>query len=266
MLKVLPALFTLVALSTAAAGAKSCTPVGFEVKFSLPDSVLEAGEPNSDLKSVFALEPSPQERTWAYFDTEEKELNAEGWVVRIRHKEGDDVELTYKKRFAIPDTLESAISTARTAGFSNDAEIDWTTTKQTLSFSQSEKLSLWPLNGTAIPSADWGLCTLVNNIPDSISDWKHDHWGTETLKRSREYGPVTARVWFGRWNDIQVLVEVLPLKQANGTGMELTTELSFEADEHSAPSLRNKAMHDLESRGWLNRIGKLKTGLVLERY
>ncbi|EKD04930.1 hypothetical protein A1Q2_00730 [Trichosporon asahii var. asahii CBS 8904] len=246
--------------------ASSCSPLSYEVKFSLLDSALKSGQPNSEVVSTFSLKSPPQERTWAYFDTNDKGLNAEGWVIRIRHKEGQDVELTYKKRFAVPDGLDSALAEARDAGFTEDAEIDWTTTKQTLSFDHSVKLSLWTLNGTAIPSPDWGLYLLVNHIPDKIADWNHHGWGTDTLKRSRQYGPVTAKVWFGKWNDIEVRVEVLPLKNANGTGMELTTELSFGADASNASALRDEVMHELDSRGWLNREGKLKTSLVLDRY
>lgn len=259
------AAFSLFGAFSIAFAKSNCTPLSYEVKFSLLDSALESGEPNPDVVAAFALQ-SPQERTWAYYDTDDKELNAEGWVVRIRHKEGEDVELTYKKRFAVSDGLDSALAEAREAGFTTDAEIDWTTTKQTLSFDDSTKLSLWPLNGTAIPSADWGLCMLVNNIPNKIADWKQENWGTDTLKRARKYGSVTAKVWFGKWNGVEVRFEVLPLNKVDGTGKELTTELSFGADEGQASDLREKAMRLLESRGWLNRDGKLKTGLVLDRY
>lgn len=245
---------------------KACTPLSYEVKFSLLDSALQSGQPSPDVASVFSLKSPPQERTWAYFDTNDKELNTEGWIARIRHKEGGDVELTYKKRFAVPDGLVSALSQAKGVGFTEDAEIDWTTTKQTLSFENSTKLSLWPLNGTAIPSPDWGLYLLVDHIPDKIANWKQGRWGLDTLKRAREYGPVTAKVWFGKWDDIEVRVEVLPLKNVNGTGMELTTELSFSTDESNASALRDEIEHELEHRGWLNREGKLKTGLVLDRY
>lgn len=244
----------------------NCTPLSYEVKFSLLDTVLDAGAPNHDMVSAFALQAPPEERTWAYFDTEDKELNAEGWVVRIRHNEGADVELTYKKRFPVPHGLPDALTVAAGAGFSEDPEVDWTTAKQTLSFDESKKLSLWSLNGTAVPSADWGLCMLVNDIPDKIANWKHEGWGTQMLKRARQYGPVTAHVWFGEWNGVEVLVEVLAVRTEDESGMELSTELSFEADEGSASALRDKAMRELEERGWLDREGRLKTGLILDRY
>lgn len=248
--------------------ARQRTPLGYEVKFTLLDSALNNGTPSADVVSTFNLQSPPEERTWAYFDTDNKTLNAEGWVARIRHKEGDNLTLTYKKRFPVNNGLDAALAEAKQYKFKKGAEIDWTTEKQTLSYSEDKvqkKVSRW-LNGTTIPCSEWALCLLVHHIPDKLEDWKQKDWGKDVLMQARQYGPVTGKVWFGNWNNTEVRVEVLPIKNQNGTGTELNTELSFDANEQNASDLRDKAMRELENRGWLDRNGKLKTGTILDRY
>lgn len=84
-------------LAVSAFAAPVATP-SFEVKFSLLDSALSSGAPGSGLSSAFGIDPSSKTRSYAYFDTSAKDLNAKGWAVRLRHKEGKDLELTYKVR------------------------------------------------------------------------------------------------------------------------------------------------------------------------
>lgn len=257
-------------LSVPALSAPVATP-NFEVKLSLLPAALSSGKPSSELVSALALESSSEERTYAYYDTDEKALNAAGWAVRLRHKEGKDLQLTYKKRYPVSD-LSSALSQAKDEGFDSsdtnyEAQVDWSYGKQVLSFSNEKKTSSSGYSGTSLPDGGAGLQLLVDKIPGKLQDWHSKDWGKSTLKSSREHGPVTSSVWDGTFEGVEASVEVLPVKAASGSGTELYTEFSFKVnDEATAKSLRDKAIKLVEGKGWLDKDGDLKTSIVLDRY
>lgn len=78
---------------------------------------------------------------------------------------------------------------------------------------------------------------------------------------------MTSKTWKGDWQGIEVDVEVLTVKTADGQGTEFFTEFSFKtAAEADAKSLREKALAVLDGSGWLDKNGDLKTSLILDRY
>lgn len=255
-------------LAVSALSAPVATP-NFEVKLSLLDKALSSGKPSSELISAFALESS-EERTYSYYDTDGQALNGAGWAVRLRHKEGKDLQLTYKKRYAV-SSLSSALEQAKAEGFDSsdtnyEPQVDWSYAKQVLSFSNEKKASATEYSGTSLPSSSDGLALLVDEIPGKLENWKSKNWGKDTLKASREHGPVTSRVWDGTFEGVDASVEILPVKGASG-GTELYTEFSFKVDdEATAKSLREKAIKLVEGKGWLDKDGDLKTSIVLDRY
>lgn len=252
-----------------------CAPVAtpnFEVKLSLLDTALSSGEPSATLVSALSLASSSEERSYAYFDTDGKDLNGAGWAVRLRHKAGKDLQLTYKKRYAVSGSLNDALAQAQAEGFDSsddnyEAQVDWSYGKQTLSFANTKKESAAGYAGTALPGVEEGLALLVDRIPGKLEDWNSKNWGKDTLKASRAHGPVTSRVWDGTWEGTEASIEVLPVKTADGSGTELFTEFSFKVDdEATAASLRDKAIAQMDASGWLDKDGDLKTSLVLDRY
>lgn len=122
----------------------------YEVKFLAdPDLVLDSsGSPRSEVMDTLDLNSTPQAIRVEYFDTDTLELNSKGWDVRIRKKENkSDYELTYKKRYPVVNgNIQAALTLANQEGFdasddNYEAEVDWGYGKQTLSFSNTKKIS-----------------------------------------------------------------------------------------------------------------------------
>ncbi|MGW7414305.1 hypothetical protein [Streptomyces sp. NPDC054863] len=247
----------------------------YEVKINLTASALDASHaPSSAVRSAFGITGSAKARSYSYYDTDARALDAEGWSVRLRHKDGSSFEETYKKRFPVTNgDLDAALNTANAAGFSSSdtnykAEVDWGYGKQTLSFSTEKKRSASGYSGTSMPSSDTGRGWLVNDIPGKLKDAKASGWGASTLGASRAHGPVTAKVYSGAWGGSDdVGIEVLPVVGASGSGTEYVVELSFKTDDPAAAAeLHKDSIAVAEAKGWLYRGDILKTQLILDRY
>ncbi|MFI6642704.1 hypothetical protein [Streptomyces sp. NPDC050504] len=264
----------LLAPASPAHAASNAVPT-YEVKINLTTAALDAAHaPSSAVKSAFGITGSAKARSYSYYDTAAGDLDAEGWSVRLRHKDGSSFEETYKKRFPVTNgDLDAALTAANQAGFNSSdtnykAEVDWGYAKQTLSFSNEKKRSASGYSGTTLPSSDTGRSWLVGDVPGKLADWKSAGWGTGVLKNTRAHGPVTAKVYGGAWGaSDDASIEVLPVVGANGTGTEYVVELSFKTDSKTdAAKLHDDAIALAESKGWLYRGDILKTQLILDRY
>ncbi|MFD3518382.1 hypothetical protein [Streptomyces sp. NPDC058657] len=247
----------------------------YEVKINLTAAALDSSRaPSAAVRSAFGITGSAKARSYSYYDTDDRALDAEGWSVRLRHKDGSSFEETYKKRFPITDgNIDAALNTANAAGFSSadttyKAEVDWGYGKQTLSFSHEKKRSASNYPGTTLPSSETGQNWLVNDVPGKLKDWKSGGWGASTLGSSRAHGPVTAKVYGGAWGaSDDASIEVLPVVAASGTGTEYVVELSFKTDSRTdAAELHQQAVAVADAKGWLYRGDILKTQLILDRY
>ncbi|MFI5808224.1 hypothetical protein [Streptomyces sp. NPDC051561] len=247
----------------------------YEVKINLTVAALDASRaPSAAVRAEFGITGSAKERGYSYYDTDGQALDAEGWSVRLRHKDGSSFEETYKKRFPVTDgNIDAALSTARAAGFDSadttyKAEVDWGYGKQTLSFSKEKKRSSSGYPGTSLPSGDTGRGWLVSDVPSELKNWKSGGWGASTLTASRAHGPVTAKVYSGAWGTSDdASIEVLPVVGAGGSGTEYVVELSFKTDSRTeAAELHKNAIAVADAKGWLHHGDILKTQLVLDRY
>ncbi|MFI0895702.1 hypothetical protein [Streptomyces sp. NPDC020983] len=263
-----------VAPAAPASAASNAVPT-YEVKIDLTSSALDSSHaPISAVKSAFGISGSPKARSYEYFDTSGLALNAEGWDVRLRHKSGKDFEESYKKRFPVTGgDIDAALDAANAAGFDSsdgnyDAEVDWGYSKQTLSFSDEKSHSGSGYSGTSMPSASTGLSWLVNEIPGKLEDWKSSNWGKDTLRSSVAHGPVTSQVWEGAWESSDdASIEVLPVRDAAGTGTEYVVEVSFKVDDYAdAARLHADAVSVADAHGWLYHGDILKTQTILDRY
>lgn len=118
-----------------------------------------------------------------------------------------------------------------------------------------------------MPDDDTGRHWLLEMMPGKLHDWSKKHWGDKVMGTTRQHGPVTSNVWKGKWAGTEVKLEVLPVKNAEANGTETIVELSFGAEtEKEATSLRDKAMSQMKSAGWLLTHDVLKTRIVLDRY
>lgn len=263
----------------AVVGAPRATAAGnavpnYEVKLNLTSTALDSsGGPSSAVRSALGLGSSSTGSTYEYFDTDSLALNGEGWSVRLRHEQGEDLDLNYKRRFAVTGgDIDAALTAANKAGFDKsddnyDAQVDWTYDKQTLSFANKKDSSAKGLSGTSLPSASDALDLVVDKIPGKLEDTRSKNWGKDTLKDARAHGPVTSRNWKGTWHGTKVDVEVLPVRAASGSGTETIVEFSFKADTLAeATTLRTAAIAELGAKGWLLSSGVLKTSLILDRY
>ncbi|MEU7122142.1 hypothetical protein [Streptomyces zaomyceticus] len=247
----------------------------YEVKINLTAAALDASHaPSAAVKSAFGITGSAKARSYSYYDTDALALDAEGWSVRLRHKDGSSFEETYKKRFPVTGgDIDAALTTANAAGFDSgdtnyEAEVDWGYAKQTLSFSNEKSHSAKGYSGTSLPTSTTGRGWLVNDVPGKLEDWRGAGWGADTLQVSRAHGPVTAKVYGGAWGaSDDASVEVLPVVGASGTGTEYVVELSFKTDSYAdAADLHGDAIAVAEANGWLYHGDILKTQLILDRY
>ncbi|MER6099957.1 hypothetical protein ABT154_29680 [Streptomyces sp. NPDC001728] len=270
----LAAAVALLAPAAPAYAAGNAVPT-YEVKINLTAAALDGSHnPSATVKSAFGITGSAKSRSYSYYDTDARALDAEGWSVRLRHKDGSSFEETYKKRFPVTDgDIGAALTAANTAGFDSgdtnyDAEVDWGYAKQTLSFSNDKSHSASGYSGTTLPTSTTGRGWLVNDIPGKLADWRGTAWGTNTLKASRAHGPVTAKVYGGAWGaSDDASIEVLPVVGASGTGTEYVVELSFKTDSYAdAADLHGDAIAVAEANGWLYHGDILKTQLILDRY
>lgn len=118
-----------------------------------------------------------------------------------------------------------------------------------------------------MPDDDTGRHWLLKMMPSKLHNWSKKHWGDRTMATTRQHGPVTSNVWKGTWAGTGIKLEVLPVKNADNSGTETIVELSFGADtEAKATSLRDKALSQMQSAGWLLDHDVLKTRIVLDRY
>ncbi|WP_433922365.1 CYTH domain-containing protein [Paenibacillus taichungensis] len=257
-----------------ASAAANAVPA-YEVKFlAKPELVLNTdGTPRSEVIQTLGLNSTARNISAEYFDTNALNLNQAGWDVRFRKKDDkNNYELTYKKRYpVINGDVNAALTLANHEGFdasddNYEAEIDWGYGKQTLSFSNTKKVDT-NATGVQLPSQQEALSMLLDKLPGKLKNWSASNWGKQQLTASRAYGPVTFQRYEGTWNGQELTLEVWPIRNAAGTGVENIVEISFKtADSTAVSGLRTQLMQVLENKNWLIPADGLKTQLILERY
>ncbi|MFE6079097.1 CYTH domain-containing protein [Paenibacillus sp. NPDC057886] len=257
-----------------ASAAANAVPA-YEVKFlAKPELVLNTdGTPRSEVIQTLGLSSTARNISAEYFDTNALNLDQQGWNVRFRKKDDkNNYELTYKKRYpVINGDVNAALTLANQEGFdasddNYEAEVDWGYGKQTLSFSNTKKVDT-KATGVQLPSQQEALSMLLDKLPGKLKNWSSSNWGKQQLTASRAYGPVTFQRYEGTWNGQELTLEVWPIRNAAGTGVENIVEISFKtADSTAVSGLRTQLMQVLENKNWLIPADGLKTQLILERY
>lgn len=182
-------------------------------------------------------------------------------------------EETYKKRYAITggnidDTLTLANSEGFDAGTTTyDAQIEWGYQVQTLSISCEKKASVSGYSSMDLPNQDHSRRMLINDAPGKFKDFLSDNWGTAALAESRIFGPVLAERYIGTWSGMKLYIEVWPIKDSAGTGIEYLIEASFKTDSRTEAS----TMHDnlitfLKGKGWFLPKDSLRTRVIMDCY
>ena len=248
----------------------------YEVKLLLsPAAVLGADKKlTPTVRSVFDMPKSVTKMNVQFLDTDDRDIYNAGWSPRIRKTEGDDdFELTYKKRYPVTaGDIDAALTTAGAGGFdatetSYAAQVEWGFRNQTLSLSHKKSASGAGHSGMDLPGLDKSRAFLKDNAPGKFDGWQGRHWGTGMLGHSRVYGPVLARRWVGKWAGLEVYIEVWPIRDAAGTGIEYVVEASFKTPSHATAAAKQaEFVAFLGGKEWLLAQDSLKTQLIMDRY
>lgn len=250
----------------------------FEVKLLLKPSKILAPENElaSKLRSAFGITTSATQIGVQFLDSNEKIIYNAGWSPRIRKiQDESDLELTYKKRYAITgNDVDAALQMASDAGFAREgkkfkAQVEWGYQKMTLSISHKRSASDEACCKTSLPTKKMSRDMLVSEAPNRFKDWQDvKNWGTNALEVSRIFGPVEAKRWTGNWKGVDVYVEVWMIFREKGvTETVPLVEVSFRMENATeAAAGRGELIVFLREKDWLLEQDSLKTQLVMERY
>ncbi|KAL4897149.1 hypothetical protein BDV59DRAFT_169908 [Aspergillus ambiguus] len=258
----------------------------YEVSLLLdPDEVLTAAHELTDtVKSAFNVNATVNMINVQFLDTNNKELSYSDWNARIRKFQDDKhFELTYKRRYAITDGhIDGALNVANQDGFdatkkNYEAQVEWDYQTKTLSISRKEKGPAGGIGKTDLPNMSDSRRILINQAPEKFDKWKPNksepnkydpnRWGTSVLKESRIFGPVLMSRCTGLWNGLKLYLEVWPLRNSTGTGIEFFVEASFKTDSKATASVeQNNLIAFLKTKSWLVQQDSSMTKLILERY
>ncbi len=278
MLFRLSKILTIVALSMQVQLAQAASNMmpDYEVKFLLkPELVLDSDyKLQVVVRDAFQMPSSVSKMAVLFIDTDARSIYNQGWIARLRKKEGEaDFELSYKKRYGIDNgNIEQALSLANTEGFSSkdsnyEAQVEWGYQKQTLSNTNSKFASKDGYKGMELPDKKDAIALLKKNIPGKMDNWLYKSWGSKQLENGRVYGPVQAKRSQGSFNGNKLYIEIWPIKNSQGNGLEYVVEASFKADSYmQANSVRSQLFTYLNNRGWLLAQDSLKTQLIMDRY
>ncbi|KAK0735156.1 hypothetical protein B0T26DRAFT_737580 [Lasiosphaeria miniovina] len=248
----------------------------YEVKLLLnPTAVLGSDNKlTSAVRSAFGMPTSVTKMNVQFLDKSSKEIYNAGWSPRIRKIEGaSDFELTYKKRYNITGgDIDAALTTANAEGFDvgdtgYDAQVEWGYTKQTLSISRQKTGSGSGYSGMDLPGTSNSRDMLIDEAPDKFDDWLFNNWGTGALAVARTFGPVLAKRSVGSWSGLELYIEVWPIRDAAGTGIEYVVEASFKTGSRTTASAKHDSLIAyLQGQGWFLAQDSLKTQLIMDRY
>ncbi|TPG68178.1 hypothetical protein EEL31_06285 [Brevibacillus laterosporus] len=261
--------------SEAAQAAGNLEP-DYEVKLLLdPDQVLSSDHKLlPEVLKAFNMPDSVIKMNVQFLDTDDQDLNQEGWISRIRKSDSKEhLELTYKKRYPIKnDDIDATLTQANKDGFDAtdtdyEAQVEWGYKQKTLSISREKKVKQSGYQGTELPSLADSIKLVTTNIPGKLDKWLYAGWGKEKLEQARIYGPVLAKRYTGTWNGLKTYVEIWPIKAASGNSVEYIVEASFKTAKSSvAVEKQKKLIVFLKEKGWFLPKDSLKTALILERY
>ncbi|KAH7233728.1 uncharacterized protein BKA55DRAFT_522996 [Fusarium redolens] len=260
---------------SSAQAAPNMTPE-YEVKLLLnPTAVLGPNKKlTSTVLSTFDMPTSVTKLNVQFLDTSCKDIYTAGWSARIRKTEKeDDLELTYKKRYAIiGGDIDVALTTANNDGFdagdaNYEAQVEWGYQKHTLSISHKKKAADAGNTGMDLPGTSDSCAMLIGEAPDKFDNWRCSNWGTGALAKSRIFGPVLAKRSIGTWEGMRLYIEVWPIRNCTGTGIDYLVEASFKTKDRTIASTKHDSLISyLEGKGWFLKEDSLKTQLIMERY
>ncbi|KAL6894893.1 hypothetical protein GGI43DRAFT_412452 [Trichoderma evansii] len=224
--------------------------------------------------STFAMPTTVTKINVQYIDTVSEDLYNNGWSCRIRNIENESgFDLTYKWRLPVNNgDITGALNTAFGLGWNSgqgnyEAQIDWLYASQTLSIQRDYSASSKGYSGTDDPDEDDSRSMLESNAPGMFDDWVSNNWGTDMLESGVIYGPVLTKRSVGTWDGVELDIEVWPIENSSGTGIEYIVEASFKTDNLTfATTGRSQLITLFQNNGWFLAESLSKEDLVMENY
>lgn len=250
----------------------------YEVKWYLDPAVVLGFDHKlkSAVLNAFDMPSTVEKMNVEYLDSDDLDLNAEGWDVRIRKMEAYSdkaFEVTYKMRYPIAGgNIQAALNWAAADGFDADeddyeAQIDWGFSSQTLSFSNKKDAELDGYEGMELPGKGDSRDLAEDLIAGKLENWQSGDWAEDILHDAHIYGPVSAKRSIGEWAGEELYIEIWEIKKATGTGYDYLVEASFKEDDYAtASAVRDSLKNKLISEGWFLPQDGLKTTKILEQY
>ncbi|WP_329458366.1 hypothetical protein [Streptomyces sp. NBC_01497] len=279
-LGVVTATAALAAAWTLPAHAADNADPGFQVKLLVdPTKILgSSGTPLAAANSAFGLGKASGVEAAEYLDSSSRQLENEGWSVRVRHDDADDqVKETYKKRYAIAgdgtdaDALDDALDQAADDSFDADeedydAQVDLSYNQATLDFSDDKKADADGLGSGKLPSAADARDDVVNDLPGKLDDLGSKNFAADILAGAHIYGPVVQTDYPGTLAGQAVELQITPMHGAPG-GSGYWAEISADATSlPKAVALRTSIVNALNAHGWLIPQNAFKTEQILATY
>ena len=248
----------------------------YEVKFLLDsDQVLNKEHLlKKEYRNYFNTDSDYLTMGMLYLDTDMQDFNNEGWINRIRIKEGaSDFELTYKKRYSIQNgNTEEALALANQEGFDStdtnySAEIDWGYSKMTLSLSCKKEKSNKGYDNLELPKKNAAIDMIKDKMPGKEENWLYENWGKDIIENAKKAGPVYCYRYEGEYNGTDIDIEIVPIENQASGETTYVTEVSFKEDDYTdASEIRENLMNDLDGLNILEHKDSLKTQLILDAY
>ncbi|CAK7200711.1 hypothetical protein SEUCBS139899_003410 [Sporothrix eucalyptigena] len=264
------------ALPTAMASSDGPMVPSYEIHLQLdPTVVLDSSyRLTSPVIEEFAMPTTVTKKNVQYIDTVDEALYAQGWSCRIRNIENESgFDLTYKWRLEIENgDITTALNTAYEDGWNSgqgnyEAQVDWYLTFQELSVQRDYTASSSGYSGTDDPTEADSRTMLIDNAPKMFDNWVSSGWGTTELESGVIYGPVLTKVSVGTWNGVELDIEIWPIENSAGTGIDYLVEASFKTDNYTFADVGRTQLQDLlTSKGWFLDASNSKEALVLANY
>ena len=249
--------------------------ISYEVKFVLDEKILDSNDKskvNESFIQTFDLGKVTPIKV-VYIDTDERTFLNEGWINRLRIKDGaKKFEYTFKKRYSVKaENLAAALELAKsdgligTTGF--EAEVDWSFDKMTLSYKFDADIPNDGFDELALPYLSEALKTAGKNMPQTELNAKGKKWGSKSLKNAKFIGPVVFRRYKGKLNGQKIDVEVWPIENQKTKETTYFAELSFDAASYEeAKNTRQIIMEKLSELGVLKQESSLKTNAMYDAF
>ncbi len=254
--------------------------VSFEVKFLLDPGIVLTGDHllADEWLQTFQIETDYTSYDVIYVETADRDFLAEGWINRLRWKNGKNkTEITYKKRYNLSgdsiSCVSEALEQAAADGFdlSDDDysfEIDWGYERMTLSVDTEAAGQHRIYESLTEFSAADAVRFIKSEMPDTEADWKETSWGISLADSARKAGPIRFLRAKGTWEETtEVTIEIWPVRQPDTGDTAYITELSFTADDYeTAAAERQRLAVFLDEKGILLHHDALKTETIINAY